>query len=176
MTKIAGYLILLGVSQFLLLMIISESLYPSYSVHSNYISDLGVGKTAILFNTSIILMGLLIMVASFSLDIRTLSILLFVIGLSSMLVGIFPENTGFPHLISALFTFLSGGITAVVSSIYFRFYLWTILGFMSLIALILFITHIYGYLGVGGMERMIVYPQLIWGISFGSRISVYKQD
>ena len=176
MTKIAGYLILLGVSQFLLLMIISESLYPSYSVHSNYISDLGVGKTAIIFNTSIILMGLLIVVASFSLNIRILSILSFVIGLSSTLVGIFPENTGFPHLILALFTFLTGGITAVVSSIYFRFYLWTILGFMSLIALILFITHIYGYLGVGGMERMIVYPQLIWGISFGSRISVYKQD
>jgi hypothetical membrane protein len=176
MTKIAGYLILLGVSQFLLLMIISESLYPSYSVHSNYISDLGVGKTAILFNTSIILMGLLIMVASSSLDIRTLSILLFVIGLSSALVGIFPENTGFPHLISALFAFFSGGIAAVVSSIYFRFYLWTILGFISLIALFLFITHIYGYLGVGGMEQMIVYPQLIWGISFGSRISVYEPD
>lgn len=176
MIKIAGYLILLGVSQFLLLMVISESLYPGYSVHSNYISDLGVGKTAILFNASIILMGLLIIVSSFSLNRRTLSVLLFIVGLSSMLVGIFPETTGFPHLMSALFTFLFGGITAIVSSIYFRFYLWALLGFISLIALVLFIAHIYGPLGVGGMERMIVYPELIWGISFGSRISVNKPD
>jgi hypothetical membrane protein len=38
--KLAGYLTLVGVSQFLLSMTISEAIYPNYSIKSNYISDL----------------------------------------------------------------------------------------------------------------------------------------
>ncbi|ACP36392.1 Protein of unknown function DUF998 [Sulfolobus islandicus L.S.2.15] len=115
-TKTSGYLILVGVSQFLLFFIISEILYPNYSVKYNYISDLGVGKTAIIFNTSIVIMGILVIIASILLR-ANYSPLVFLVGLGAALVGIFPENTGLPHLIASLITFLFGGIGALVTSI-----------------------------------------------------------
>jgi hypothetical membrane protein len=40
------------------------------------------------------------------------------------------------------------------------------LGVMSLFALVLFAAQQYLGLGVGGMERMIVYPLLMWIIGF----------
>jgi hypothetical membrane protein len=46
---------------------------------------------------------------------------------------------------------------------------------MSLLALILFIGNIYFGLGVGGMERMIVYPILIWMIGFGSYLVAFPE-
>lgn len=163
---IAGYLIFLGITQFLLLMIISEALYPGYSISHNYISDLGVGTTAIIFNTSIIVMGILILISSIILGGSYF--ILAIIGLFSALVGIFPETTGFLHLISALITFLFGGIGAMYYAIRERFYVWIILGIISLIALALYVMRIYGGIEYGGMERMIVYPELIWGLSFAS--------
>ncbi len=174
MNKIAGYLILVGVSEFLLLMLIAEFLYPGYSVSHNYISDLGVGKTAIIFNTSIIIMGLLIIIASILIrntvkpSFATYTILL--TGLGAMFVGIFPETTGTPHLISALIAFLFGGISSILTSVYERNYFWTALGLITLVSLALFISKSYEGLGPGGMERLIVYPELIWGISFGTKL------
>nr|WP_243666344.1 DUF998 domain-containing protein [Vulcanisaeta sp. JCM 16159] len=62
--KIAGLLIDIGIAEFLLSMLVAEAIYPGYSVSRNYISDLGVGPTAIIFNTSIIVMGLLLIIAA----------------------------------------------------------------------------------------------------------------
>lgn len=169
--KIAGYLVLIGVSQFLILMIASEALYPGYSVNHNYISDLGVGATEIIFNPSIMIMGILVIIASILLELRKYyTPLLFLVGLGAFLVGAFPETTGLPHLIAALITFLFGGISAIVISIK-RNYFWTALGLMTLIALALYVMKDYGPLGPGGMERMIVYPEIIWGISFGTYLT-----
>ncbi|MCH4815548.1 MAG: DUF998 domain-containing protein [Saccharolobus sp.] len=168
-TKASGYLILVGVSQFLLFFIISEILYPGYSVKYNYISDLGVGRTAIIFNTSIVIMGILVNIASILLR-ANYSPLVFLVGLGAALVGIFPENTGLPHLIASLITFLFGGIGAIVTSIR-RNYFWTILGLVTLASLILYILKGYGPLGPGGLERMIVYPEIIWGISFATYLT-----
>lgn len=55
--KIAGALIFVGAVQFILCMIMAECLYPKYSVSENYISDLGVGATAPIFNISVFLLG-----------------------------------------------------------------------------------------------------------------------
>jgi len=163
--------VLIGTSQFLLLMIVAEALYPGYSVNHNYISDLGVGKTAIIFNTSIMIMGIMVIMASILLNaMRYYTPLLFLVGLGAFLVGAFPETTGLPHLLAALITFLFGGISAIVVSIR-RNYFWTVLGILTLIALVLYIAKDYGSLGTGGMERMIVYPEIIWGISFGTYLT-----
>ncbi|ARM74671.1 DUF998 domain-containing protein [Acidianus manzaensis] len=164
-SKISGYLILVGVSQFILFIIVAEALYPGYSIRSNYVSDLGVGSTAIIFNGSIIFMGLLIIVSSILLW-RSYSFLIFITGVGAMFVGIFPETTGYPHLISALIAFLFGGISAIVTSFH-RNYFWSILGIITLVSLVLFILKIYP-IGPGGTERLIIYPELIWGISFAT--------
>src|SRR5947208_2374769 len=46
-------------------------------------------------------------------------------------------------------------------------YLSVLLGVGSLLALGLYVSKNYFDLGNGGMERMIVYPVLAWGIGFG---------
>ncbi len=41
-SKISGTLLLVGATQFILLSIVAEAVYPGYSTSANYISDLGV--------------------------------------------------------------------------------------------------------------------------------------
>lgn len=150
--KISSYLILLGVTEFFFLMFISETLYPNYSVKFNYISDLGVGRTAIIFNSSIIVLGILLMVSAVLLR-KLFSFAVFLAGLGAMFVGIFPETTGAPHLISALIAFLFGGIGAILSGLTLAHgavkYFWVILGLMTLSSLVLYVTSYYGPLGPG---------------------------
>ena len=50
-----------------------------------------------------------------------------------------------------------------------------ILGLMSLGALILFIADMDLGLGVGGMERMIVYPLLMGGAGFGGYLIAHPE-
>jgi hypothetical membrane protein len=173
--RTAGMLILVGITQFLLLMKIAEFIYPNYSVSSNYISDLGVGSTAYIFNTSIIILGLLGMTAAYLLlrwD-KTFSILLFISSLGALGVGVFPENMGILHTIPSLITFLFSGIAAIYSYKVDKTtakYIWPILGIISLISLVLFASKSYMGLGPGGMERMIVYPVFIWLIGISMTI------
>ena len=170
--RVAGIIILVGVVQFILLMNIAEFLYPNYSIANNYISDLGVGSVSYIFNNSIIVLGILGMIASyllFKLD-KIFSILLFLSSIGAVGVGVFPENIGALHSISALVVFLFSSIAAIYSYRIERSntkFIWVILGIISLLSLGLYITKNYMGLGYGGMERMIVYPVLIWlvGIS-----------
>ena len=50
--KIAGVLLLVASVQFILGLVVAEALYSGYSVADNYISDLGVGPSSIVFNSS----------------------------------------------------------------------------------------------------------------------------
>ncbi|MGC8970235.1 MAG: DUF998 domain-containing protein [Conexivisphaera sp.] len=172
--RIAGYLASFGTLQFLISMIISESLYPGYSVHSNYISDLGVGSTAGIFNASIVAFGALVLVAGALLlaELRMpFAVAMILAGIGAAGVGIFPE--GSPHLLHTIFsliTFLFGGLTAIFS---YRVQprglaaISVALGAASLVALVLYVDQWYAGLGPGGMERMIAYPILLWALVFG---------
>jgi hypothetical protein len=50
-----------------------------------------------------------------------------------------------------------------------------ILGLMALGALGIFASGIDLGLGLGGMERMIVYPILMWGAGFGGHLIAYPE-
>ena len=54
--KVAGMLFFIAATQFVLGLTISEALYPGYSVSDNYISDLGIGPSSIIFNSSVFLL------------------------------------------------------------------------------------------------------------------------
>jgi len=176
-SKAAGVLLFIGCIEFILGMTIAETLYPEYSVSLNYISDLGVGTTALLFNSSVFLLGLLVLVGAYfiqrAFDYKILSICLALTGIGAMGVGLFPETAGTIHGIVSLITFLFGALSAVVSYKLQKTFLScfaVLLGIMSLAALGLFISGNYLGLGKGGMERMIVYPTLLWGVGFGSHL------
>jgi len=187
-SRLAGYLILIGSSQFIIFMNIAEFLYPNYSVKDNYISDLGVDpSSSLIFNTSIILFGILVIIAFSLLRDIWYYPLGIIMGLSLVFVGLFPEYTGILHDLSAFIVFLVGGLGAIITGIPRIFGIknypgtlnipWIILGLISIIALCLFTLgfmtgneNYYFGLGKGGIERLIAYPELIWAISFSSTL------
>jgi len=180
--RVAGVLLFVAASQFILGIVVSEALYPGYSVSANYISDLGVGPSAIIFNSSIFLLGLLLLVGAYFLqrafDYTVLTVLLVLTALGAMGIGVFTEDFGTIHLIVSLIVFLFGGLSAIFSAICSHVHefkllkapfsvLAIILGVLCLGALALLGANMDLGLGVGGMERMILYPLLMWGAGFG---------
>ena len=180
--KMAGALFFVASVEFLLFMVIAESLYPGYSVSQNYISDLGVGSTALIFNSSVFLLGLLLVIGTYfihrAFNFRLLTVFLILAGIGAMGVGLFPEDAGAIHAIAALITFLFGGLSAIVSYKLLKSplsYFSVLLGVISLVALILFMTGNHLGLGPGGMERMVAYPTLLWGIGIGGYFISYSK-
>jgi hypothetical membrane protein len=173
--KTAGTLLFVATTQFALMLLVSETLVSSYSVSSNYISDLGVKSTSyMIFNSSVFIMGLFILIGAIFLQkafgYKTLTTLLILTSIGTMGVGLFTENSGSVHILVSALAFLFGGFSSIASYKLVKqpfSFLAIVLGGVSLTALILFATGIYGCLGAGGMERMILYPILMWGTGFG---------
>lgn len=162
---------------------VAQQLYPGYSVSSNYISDLGatcrdtgcqiIQPSAFIFNSSVFLTGILVCMAAYFIyrEFQTslLSISLAFSGIGAIGVGIFPEYAGLPHYIAAFITFVFGGITLIASYTIVASplrYFSILLGIATLAALALFISGQYLGLGPGGIERMIVYPFVLGGMTF----------
>ncbi len=195
---IEGTLFFIAATQFVLCLIIAEVLYPGYSVSSDYISDLGVGPSAIVFNSSVFLLGLLILAGTYfqrrnSIS-KTLNILLLLMAIGAIGVGIFTKDFALAHGAVSSAAFFFAGLSAIAS---FKVLekplslISIILGAMTLTALALFslgmfasgsLTSIIAYdsvfylgLGPGGMERMIVYPALMWLAAFGGHLVTKKK-
>lgn len=175
--KIAGTLFFVAASQFILALVVAEALYPSYSISMNYVSDLGVGPSSAVFNFSVFLMGILMLAGGYFLQravkFSVLTALLILTAIGTMGVGVFTEHSGSAHTAVSAIAFLFGAFSAIAS---YRLMkspfspLAIILGLTALVALILFGTGNYIGLGKGGMERMILYPILMWGIGFGAHL------
>jgi hypothetical membrane protein len=194
----AGTLFFIAATQFIICLIIAEALYPGYSVSSNYISDLGVGPSAIIFNASVFTLGLLILTGTYlqrrNPNFRTLNILLLLMAIGAMGVGIFTKDYTLPHGAVSSAAFFFAGLSAITS---FKVLpkplslISIVLGAMTLTALALFSAGIiasgsltsttaydsalYLGLGPGGMERMIAYPAIIWLAGFGAHL-ITKQE
>lgn len=181
--KIAGALLFIGSVLFVLGMIIAEAQYPDYSTSENYISDLGVGPSSLIFNSSVFLLGVLVVGGAYfiqrAFNSKLFSILTAITGIGAMGVGLFPEDAGVIHVIFSLITFLFAGLSAILS---YKLqnppfsYFSVVLGALSLSALALFASGTYLSLGKGGMERMIAYPAVLWAIGFGGHLIGYSND
>lgn len=194
----AGTLFLVAATQFILCLTIAEAAYPGYSVSANYISDLGVGPSAIIFNSSVFLLGLLILTGTYlqrhTQNFKTLNTLLLLMAVGAMGVGIFTKDFTLAHGAVSSAAFFFAGLSAITS---FKLLpkplsqISIVLGAMTLTALALFSTGMltsgsmtsttaydsafYLGLGPGGMERMIAYPALIWLTTFGAH-TLTKQE
>lgn len=176
----AGVLAFMGI-------ITAETFYPEYSTAQNTISDLGaslppnsiiIEPSATIFNTSMIVSGLLIIASAYCIHRafrkRVVSSLICLFGIGVSGVGIFDGSHGDVHAIFALLSFLAGGLSAVASS---RIqgvplnYFSALLGGISLLDLILYYIMMdsspFAVLGIGGLERWIAYPILLWVTGFG---------
>jgi hypothetical membrane protein len=191
--KVAGVIFFIAVTQFTLGFTISEALYPGYSVHDNYVSDLGIGPSSIIFNSSAFLLGLLSLVATYFLrhspNFKTVNMLLLLMAIGAMGVGVFTKDFTVAHGAVSSMAFFFGGLSAIASFKVLKKPLSLIsiaLGAMTLGALAFFssgmvasgsLTSTEAYdsifylgLGPGGMERMIVYPLLIWLAGFAGHL------
>jgi hypothetical membrane protein len=178
MLRSPGLWLLAAGLELLLLVHLSEFLYPGYSTSSNYISDLGVGPAlpSALFTAGVFLFGLMAIVAAALVHRRGGRSLLWVFltlsGIGAVGVGAFNEDfISLVHRASALLAFLFGNLAALYSSKLARApmsYVSGILGFMGLSALALYGGGVYLGLGIGGMERMILYPAMFWAIGYGA--------
>ncbi len=192
--KIAGVLFLVASAQFILGLVIAEALYPDYSIAKNYISDLGVGPSSIIFNSSAFLLGVLSLIGAYFLprtaDFRRLTVLLILMAIGAMGVGIFTSAFSTTiHGAVSLMAFGFGSLSAIASFKVSKLPLSAIsvvLGVMTLGALALFsaglvttgsltsseppASEFFLGIGPGGMERMIVYPALIWLALFSGHL------
>ena len=185
--RIAGLLFLAGTVQFVLVVIISESVYSGYSVGHQAVSDLGdwnlAGNYAAIFNASVILLGSLVISGAYfilrEIKSRLFSSLLVIGGVGMIGVGVVAENISFSvHVVLALFIFVFFAATAIMS---YKFeksplsHMSVVLGVLMLLAIILLIlgrgqvnSGFYLGIGYGGMERLIIYPLLLWTLGFGA--------
>ncbi len=169
----------------MLAIMIAEFIYPGYSVSTNYISDLGVwgNPSAAIFNPSIVLFGILLLAAAYFLRpwARTwmLPLLLTFTAIGAIGVGIFTEDFGAIHTLFSVITFLFGAITAIASFSYISpplSYLSVLLGAISLLMLILLGLNQDLGIGLGGMERMVAYPVLLWSLAFGGHLMASERS
>lgn len=182
---VAGVTILMGI-------ITAEALYPSaYTTGGSEISDLGGTRppdslifqpSAMIFDASMAAIGILMIAGSWfvhrAFGRRSVTIPMTILGIGALGVGIFPGNTGAPHQLFAMVTFIAGGVAAIsaarVTTAPFRLISF-VLGTMSLLTLASYMVLGDGTpmaaLGVGGIERWIVYPVIIWVIAFGGYLS-----
>jgi hypothetical membrane protein len=175
---LAGTIILMGI-------ITAETYYPAehtYTTAKSMISDLGATEppnslitqpSATIFNLAMIISGILVLTGSFfifrSFNDRLAAILVGLLGLGALGVGIFPGNINPQHPLFAMITFISGGLSAIYS---YRLinsplkYPALLFGIFTLF--FLFTSGIFvPILGLGGVERWVAYPVILWLIVFG---------
>lgn len=186
---LAGVIVLMGI-------ITAEALYPApYTTGGNEISDLGgtrppgglvLQPSATIFNLVMVGCGLLVLGATVllhrGLGRRSLTITLGLLGIGATGVGLFPGDTGTPHALFSLLTFVAGGVCGLVAaratSAPFR-YLSAALGAVSLGALLSYAVLAeagpLAALGDGGVERWVAYPVVLWLVGFGGYLTASGQ-
>jgi hypothetical membrane protein len=186
-----------SVQYYIVQIIVALAWTMPYSLRFNTISDLG--NTACgpyndryvcsplhgLMNTSFVILGITMILGAiliyheFSKSFGSALGFSFmaIAGFGSILVGAFPENTIHNlHLFGTALPFLIGNLGLLllgsVLDIPMKLRVYTLFsGLLALLALVLFTTHTYFGLGIGGMERIVAYPQTMWLIVFGIYIS-----
>lgn len=187
--KIAGVLLSIAGVAVIMGIITGEALYPApYDTTGNTISDLGgtmpseggvvLQPSAAIFDATMLVTGPMVIAGAYFVHRAfgrwgaTIPLALF--GIGALGVGVFPGNVPVVHPLFAMVAFFSGGVAAVlaykVTAPPFR-QISVILGVASLVSVVLGLFFLrwspVAALGVGGIERWMVYPVVLWLIAFG---------
>lgn len=194
--NIAGALLFItGVLAFLGI-ITAETLYPGYSTTQNMISDLGATEppnsiimqpSSSIFGAAMAVSGLLIIASTCCIqrtfEDRMVTTSLGIFGVGVLGVGIFNGSYGDIHGIFALLAFVAGGVAAIASYRIERApmsYFSAALGGIALLDLLLYYfmgeASPFAVMGLGGLERWIAYPILLWVTGFGGYLMGSSQS
>jgi hypothetical membrane protein len=187
-SKIAGAILFIGGLQWLIIVMAAETLFPGYGTRANDLSDLAstvspntspVQPSAVMFNATTFLFGLLVLISAFLIyrarGDRLFSALFAIFGAAAMGVGVFPGDTGLIHGLVALITFVTASLSAIAA---YRLetrpfaYISVVIGIFSLIVLLFALlagesSPFWLVFGRGGEERLVAYPVVLWIIGFG---------
>lgn len=183
---IAGVLLFLLPVQFMIALMAGAAMAPGYSININAISDLGVtGATAWLFNSSLFLAGLLNAIGGYflyrSYDRGWILPVFVLTGAGAMGAAVFTLDIPGIHGLFALAAFVFFNVEAIACASLIRGPLKAISIIAGIVGLVFLVTHaasdfgimsLYGPIGHGGSERMIVYPALLWLAGFGGYLMV----
>ncbi|MDH2901989.1 MAG: DUF998 domain-containing protein [archaeon] len=181
--RLGSSLLVSGAIIFFFFNTIAEGLYPNYSVKTNALSDLGAlgAPTRFLWDGQLFVSGVLILIGVYLLFYKStwatnikrkniVSVIYLLPAVGTILVSLFPENF-IPaiHTVSAFITFVLGGISALyayrLTKSPFRYFS-LILGIISLAAIPFLEAN--RSLDFGLVERLVVYPFVIWTLAFGT--------
>jgi hypothetical membrane protein len=182
--RTAGVTLFALAAGFMTVIMLAASVAPGYDMAAAAISDLGVlPATAALFNTTLVLVGMLNIVAAALLfgpggrgRHPVLLIVFIAAGIGAIGAGVFPLDTGAPHSLSALVAFLAFNLQALGTATVVRGPMRAIsvlAGAAGLVFVVLMAlgdggnAAAFGPIGHGGTERMIVYPAMLWMLAFG---------
>ncbi|HHT74629.1 MAG TPA: DUF998 domain-containing protein [Euryarchaeota archaeon] len=160
---------------------LAETMAPGYSMNDDTISDLGIMPgSATLFNGVVMLTGMLVVAGGLLFHRhhgRNVITALFILsGVGTFGVGVFTVNTPEMHTIFAVMAFLSSNVLAIASHAILRGplkALSVVLGANGLVFLIIMgmayagMELLFGPIGYGGTERMIVFPVMVWLLGLG---------
>jgi hypothetical membrane protein len=177
----AGVLLFLLAAQFMTVIMLAASMAPGYALSGGAISDLGViHETSLLFNLALIGVGLLNLAGGY-LYYRShgrpwIFAAFGVAGVGATGAGLVPLNTGELHSLFALLAFLFFNIEAIACSAILTGPMKPISALAGLVGLAFVVLMVigdagnlavFGVIGHGGAERMIVYPPMLWMLGFG---------
>ena len=184
--ELAGILLAVAAVMIVGSIVFAQTNYHGYNLENNYISDLGVGSTAPIFNTAMVAFGLLIIAASIVLHLaryKHVALAFTLAGIGAIGVGVFPETTGIYHIVSAALTFLSVSAAALFFfKIYERplAYYSLASGLVGVFVVVLFVLNLaagtsftFG-IGKGGIEEILFYNEVIWAFIAGYKISGFR--
>lgn len=178
---VAGAMLFVLSAGFMTVIMLAASMAPGYDIAGGAISDLGViGETALLFNVTLVAVGGLNIAAGIlfhRIHRRGWLLALYLVaGIGAAGAGLVPLDTSDLHGIFALFAFLCFNLEAIGSGA-------VVIGPMRAISILAGcvglafvaimvigdsgITAVFGPIGHGGAERMIVYPAMLWMLAFG---------
>lgn len=178
---IAGVLLFLLPVQFVTALLIGAAMAPGYSINADAISDLGViDATAWLFNGSLFVAGLLNIIGGYFLYRfygRGWIFPLFALaGIGALGAAVFTLDIPGIHGLFALLAFAFFNVQTLAGASLVRGPLKAIAIVAGVLGFVFLVTHaasdfgimdLYGPIGHGGSERMIVYPALFWLAAFG---------
>jgi hypothetical membrane protein len=163
----------------------AEALYTNPYTARMEISDLGATETGVIlhpsstiFNATMLVAGAMLLVAAYftyrALHRRAVTISTGLLGLGVLGVGIFPGNIHPQHPLFAFTAFVAGGLAVLLSAWATPQPLRAIFAVMGSISLLFTVASVFllewgpfARLELGGVERWMVYPVLLWLVGFG---------
>ena len=186
----AGVVLLVLAAGFLTVIMLGGSIAPKYDYVWGAISDLGgIPETALLFNGTLVAIGLLNIVGGYLLyrsHGRAWILTIFILGgIGAIGAGFFPLSTGNVHSLFALFGFAFFNLEAIAAaSVVPRPMngISLLAGVAGAVFVVLMVigdagnTAAFGVIGHGGTERMIVYPVMLWLVALGGYLLAEPGD